>query len=54
LIRKFRRLGTQPNKSRDTGTPVDDHDYQMTFRFTGKRARTDRKVLQEFVVKAKD
>jgi arylsulfatase A-like enzyme len=50
----------------DTRTPVDDKDYQVPFRFTGKIAKLtiklgkeqltneDRKVLQERVAKAKD
>jgi hypothetical protein len=50
----------------DTRTPVDDKDYQVPFRFTGKIAKLtiklgkeqltneDRKVLQERIAKAKD
>jgi arylsulfatase len=28
----------------DTGTPVDDHDYQEPFRFTGKLAKLTIKI----------
>jgi arylsulfatase len=44
LIRKLRRLATPPNKSRDTGTPVDDRDYQLPFKFTGKLNNLTRKL----------
>ena len=50
----------------DTRTPVDDNDYQVPFRFTGKIAKLtfklgpeqlveeDRKVMQQALAKARD
>jgi arylsulfatase len=50
----------------DTRTPVDDDDYQVPFRFTGKIAKLtfklgpeqiteeDRKVMHQYVIRAKD
>ena len=50
----------------DTRTPVDDHDYQIPFRFTGKLAKltfklgpeqltdADRKTMNDTIIKAKD
>jgi hypothetical protein len=50
----------------DTRTPVDDHDYQVPFRFTGKLAKltfklgaeqltdADRKTMNDTIIKAKD
>jgi hypothetical protein len=50
----------------DLRTPVDDKDYQVPFRFTGKIAKltiklgaeqlaeSDRKVMRDHLVKAKD
>jgi arylsulfatase len=50
----------------DTRTPVDDNDYHVPFRFTGKIAKLtfklgpeqiteeDRKVMHQYVIRAKD
>jgi hypothetical protein len=50
----------------DTGTSVDDKDYQVPFRFTGKLAKltfklgpeqlteADRKIVHGHIVRAKD
>jgi arylsulfatase len=50
----------------DTRTPVDDNDYQVPFRFTGKIAKltyklgppqlteTDREIMHAHIIKAKD
>jgi hypothetical protein len=50
----------------DTRSPVDDNDYQVPFHFNGKIAKLtfklgpehiteeDRKVMHEYVIRAKD